>query len=71
VSCIERLKVLALVDRVASQWCLLLLEGCDLLDVLVAVISIEACKKLVHGSVEDLCEGYCARPAGIAKSNSS
>jgi hypothetical protein len=32
--------------------------------------SVEARKKLVRGSGED-CEGSCARPAGIAKSNSS
>jgi hypothetical protein len=35
------------------------------------VISVEARKKLVHCSEEELCEGYCAHPAGAAKSNCS
>ena len=44
--------------------------GCHLLDDLV-VVSIEAYKKLVRCSREELCEGHCARSAGAAKSNSS
>jgi hypothetical protein len=35
------------------------------------MISVEAHKKLVRCSKEELCEGHCARPAGAAKSNSS
>jgi hypothetical protein len=35
------------------------------------MISVEAHKKLVRCSGEELCEGHCARPAGAAKSNSS
>ena len=50
---------------------LVTLGGCYLLDGLVAVISVEARKKLVRGSGEELCEGYCAHPARIVKSNSS
>jgi len=50
---------------------LVTLGGCHLLDGLVVVISVEACQKLVRGSGEELCEGYCARPAGIVNSNSS
>ena len=50
---------------------LVTLGGCHLLDGLVAVISVEARKNLVRGTEEELCEGYCARPSGIAKSNSS
>ena len=49
---------------------LVTLRGCHLLDGLV-VVSVEARKKLVQGSGEELCEGHCARPAGAAKSNSS
>jgi hypothetical protein len=49
---------------------LVTLGGCHLLDGLVACGSIEARKKIVCGSGE-ACEGYCARPAGITKSNSS
>ena len=46
------------------------LGGCHLLDGLV-VVSVEARKKLVECSGEELCEGHYARPAGAAKSNSS
>ena len=46
------------------------LEGCLLLDGLV-VVSVEARKKLVRCSGEELCEGHCARPVGAVKSNSS
>jgi hypothetical protein len=49
---------------------LVTLGGCHLLDGLVARDSIEARKKIVRGSGEDLC-GHCARPAGAVKSNSS
>ena len=49
---------------------LVTLGGCHLLDGLV-VVSVEARKKLVRCSREELCEGHCARPAGAAKSNSS
>ena len=49
---------------------LVTLGGCHLLDGLV-VVSIEARKKLVQCSREELCEGFCARPVGAAKSNSS
>ena len=49
---------------------LVTLEGCHLLDGLV-VVSVEARKKLVRCSREELCEGYCAHPAGATKSNSS
>ena len=49
---------------------LVTLGGCHLLDGLV-VVSIEARKKLVRCSGEELCEGHCARLAGAAKSNSS
>ena len=49
---------------------LVTLRGCHLLDGLV-VVSIEARKKLVRCSREELCEGHCARPAGATKSNSS
>jgi len=49
---------------------LVTLGGCHLLDGLV-VVSVEACKKLVRCSGEELCEGHCARPAGAAKSNFS
>ena len=49
---------------------LVTLGGCHLLDDLV-VVSVEARKKLVWCSGEELCEGHCARPAGAAKSNSS
>ena len=46
------------------------LGGCHLLDGLV-VGSVEARKKLVRYSEEELCEGYCVRPVGATKSNSS
>jgi hypothetical protein len=49
---------------------LVTLGGCHLLDGLV-VVSVEARKKFVRRSGEELCEEYCARPAGAAKSNSS
>ena len=49
---------------------LVTLGGCHLLDGLV-VVSVEARKKLVRCSGEELCEGHCARSAGAAKSNSS
>ena len=49
---------------------LVTLGGCHLLDGLV-VVSVEARKKLVRCSKEELCEGHCARPAGAVKSNSS
>ena len=49
---------------------LVTLGGCHLLDSLV-VVSIEARKKLVWCSREELCEGHCACPVGAAKSNSS
>jgi hypothetical protein len=49
---------------------LVTLTGCHLLDGLV-VVSVEACKKLVRCSREELCEGHCTRPAGATKSNSS
>jgi hypothetical protein len=49
---------------------LITLGGCHLLDGLV-VVSVEACKKLVWCSGEELCEGHCACPAGATKSNSS
>ena len=49
---------------------LITLGGCHLLDGLV-VVSIEARKKLVRCSREELCEGHCARPVGATKSNSS
>jgi hypothetical protein len=35
------------------------------------VVSVEARKKLVWCSREELCEGHCAHLAGAAKSNSS
>ena len=49
---------------------LVTLGGCHLLDGLV-VVSVEARKKLVRCSGEELCEGHCARSAGTMKSNSS
>ena len=49
---------------------LVTLGGCHLLDGLV-VVSVEASKKIVRCSGEELCEGYCARPMGAAKINSS
>ena len=49
---------------------LVTLGGCHLLDGLV-LVSVEAHKKLVWGSGEEVCEGHCARPAGATKSNSS
>jgi hypothetical protein len=49
---------------------LVTLGGCHLLDGLV-VVSVKTCKKLVRCSGEEICEGYCAHPAGVAKSNSN
>ena len=49
---------------------LVTLGGCHLLDGLV-VVSIEARKKLVRCSGEELCEEHYARPAGATKSDSS
>jgi hypothetical protein len=49
---------------------LVTLGGCHLLDGLV-VVFVKAHKKLVRCSGEELYEGYCAHPAGAAKSNSS
>ena len=49
---------------------LVTLGGFHLLDGLV-VVSVEARKKLVRCSEEELCEGHCARPVGTMKSNSS
>ena len=49
---------------------LVTLGGCHLLDGLV-VISVEARKKFVRCSREELCEGHYARPMGVVKSNSS
>ena len=49
---------------------LVTLGGCHLIDGLV-VVSVEARKKLVRRSGEELVRGTCARPAGAAKSNSS
>ena len=49
---------------------LVTLGGCHLLDGLV-VVSIEARKKFVRCSGEELCEGHYARPVGAMKSNSS
>ena len=49
---------------------LVTLGRCHLLDGLV-VVFVEACKKLVRCSGEEICEGYYARPAGATKSNSS
>ena len=57
---------MALGDRAAIRWCMLLLD----LDGLV-VVSVEARKKLVRCFREELCEGHCARPTGAMKSNSS
>ena len=49
---------------------LVTLGVCHLLNGLV-VVYVEARKKLVRCSGEELCEGHCACPAGAAKSNSS
>ena len=49
---------------------LVTLGGCHLLDGLV-VVSVEARKKLVRCSREELCEGHCAQPVGSTKSNSN
>ena len=49
---------------------LVTLGGCHLLDGLV-VVSVEAQKKLMRCSREELCEGQCDHPTGDAKSNSS
>jgi hypothetical protein len=45
---------------------LVTLGGCHLLDILVACGSIEALKKIVRGSEEDLCGGLCS-PRGDRK----
>ena len=50
---------------------LVTLRGCQLLDGLVARGSVEARKKIVRFSGEEIVRGYCAHPAGAAKSNSS
>ena len=50
---------------------LVILGGCHFLDDLVARDSVEACKKIVRCSGEEIVRGYCAHPAGVAKSNSS
>jgi hypothetical protein len=47
------------------------LRGCQLLDDLVACDSIEARKKLVWCSGEEICERHCAHPAGATMSNTS
>ena len=49
---------------------LVTLGGFHLLDGLM-VVFVEARKKLVRCSREELCEGHCARPVGATKSNSS
>jgi hypothetical protein len=49
---------------------LVTLGGCHLLDGLV-VVFVEAHKEIVWCSREELCEGHCARPMGVMKSNSS
>ena len=49
---------------------LVTLGGCHLLDGLV-VVSVEACKEDCAVLRRSDYEGYCARPAGAAKSNSS
>jgi hypothetical protein len=49
---------------------LVTIGGCHLLDGLV-VVFVEARKKLVRCSKDELCEGHCAHPTGAAKSNSS
>ena len=49
---------------------LVTLGGCHLVDSLV-VVSVEARKKLVRCSREELCEGHYADPVGATKSNSS
>jgi hypothetical protein len=49
---------------------LVTLGGCHLLDGLV-MVSIEACKEDCVVLWRSDCEGYCARPAVAAKSNSS
>ena len=49
---------------------LVTLGDCHLLDSLV-VVSVEARKKLVRCSGEELYEGHYACPAGATKSNSS
>jgi hypothetical protein len=59
----------ALGGRVASRWACYSWRF-HLLDGLVEV-SIEARKEIVRCSEEELCEGYCAHPAGATKSNSS
>jgi Na+-translocating ferredoxin:NAD+ oxidoreductase RnfC subunit len=50
---------------------LVTLRGCHLLDGLVACNSVEAHKKLVQCFEGGFCEGYCSRPVGVTKSNSS
>ena len=49
---------------------LVTLGGCHLLDGLV-VVSVEARKRLVRCSGEEIVRGYCAHPMGATKSNSS
>ena len=49
---------------------LITLGGCHLLDDLV-VVSVEARKEDCVVLRRSDCEGYCAHPAGAAKSNSS
>jgi hypothetical protein len=49
---------------------LVILGGCHLLDGLV-VVSVEARMEIVRCSGEVIVRGYCAHPAGAAKSNSS
>ena len=48
-----------------------ILGGCHLVDSLVARGSVEARKKIGRCSGEEIVRGYCAHPAGAAKSNSS
>ena len=45
---------------------LVTLVGYHLLNGLV-VVSVEARKKLVRCSGEELCEGHCARPTGVRR----
>ena len=50
---------------------LVTLGGCHLLDGLVACDTVEAREKIMWCSKGGFCEGDCAHPAGITKSNSS
>jgi hypothetical protein len=61
----------ALGDRVASQWCLLLLEVATSWTSWWRVSIVNPAKKIVQCSREVLCERCCGRPIGDAKSNSS